>query len=131
MRRSRDKLILFGIAALYEAAEHATAEPMQPGFALRAVLAMLYQLSDGDRTHFDGYWHALRDPSLSEHPQRAYIRATSARSSIEGILRSLGAGSDELLRHFINRAVHGPGRHWEPYDAKIAHLLRERLGDSG
>ena len=37
MRLSRDKLIVLGIAALYEAAERATAEPMRPGFALRAV----------------------------------------------------------------------------------------------
>ena len=91
MRLSRDKLILLGVAALYEAAERATAEPMRPGFALRAVLAMLSQLSDGDRTQFDAYWQALLDPSGSDHPQRAYLRATTARTAIEGILRSLGA----------------------------------------
>ena len=47
MRFSRDKLILLGLAALYETAQRATAEPMRPGFVLRAVFAMLYQLSDG------------------------------------------------------------------------------------
>ena len=48
----------------------------------------------------------------------------------QGILRSLGADADELLRHHINRALHGPGRPLATYDAKIAHLLRERLGRS-
>ena len=42
--------------------------------------------------------------------------------------RSLGADGDELLRHYVSRALHGPGRPWAPHDAKIAHLLRERLG---
>jgi uncharacterized protein (DUF2236 family) len=131
MRLSRDKLILLGVAALYEAAEHVTAEPMQLGLALRAVLAMFYQLSDGDRTAFDGYWRALRDPSGVDHPQREYLRGTLARTAIEGILRSLGGRcrrAAAALRQ--NRALHGPGRPYEPHDAKIAHLLRERSGGS-
>ena len=78
MRLSRDKLILLGVAALYEAAERVTAEPMQPGFAIRAVLAMLYQLSDGDRTAFDGYWQALRDP-IGERSSATRVSARDAR----------------------------------------------------
>jgi hypothetical protein len=59
---------------------------------LRALLAFLYVFSNGERSHFDGFWRMMVDPSPGgpNDTGRAYIRRTHAQSHYWGIVRCLG-----------------------------------------
>ena len=100
----RHRATLLALAALYEVAEAAGDGPITPTLPVRAVLALLHTVSDGNREPYEAFWRACLEPGLdSDHiTARGYMRATSARREIMGIIRTLGMEPQEMT---LNEAI--------------------------
>jgi hypothetical protein len=93
MRITRDRLIFLGLVALAEVIRECRTAPATPSPALRVVLAMLYELSDGrDRLAFDICWKDCQiapSETLTEH-QANHRRMTELHKCWNRICQSLG-----------------------------------------
>jgi hypothetical protein len=93
MRIPRDRLIFLGLIALDEVMRGCATAPAKPSPALRVVLAMLYELSDGrDRRAFDICWKECQiapSETLTEH-QANHLRMTELHKCWNRICQSLG-----------------------------------------
>ena len=91
MRFGRDKLIFMGLVALDEAAHQVRTVPIAPNFGLRVTLAMLFSLSNGDRSSFNLFWEACqRPPDPLRWHQDTTLRQNDLHRSLAGICRALG-----------------------------------------
>lgn len=110
MRVGRHKLIFMGLVALDEVCEGSRRGVHQPTFALRAVLAMLYALSNGNRQPFDAFWQASR-PGVgrgSNAHQDARARSNDLGTAYNGICIALGIEQTINLNEDIYSARHEP-----------------------
>ena len=93
MRLTRDRLIFLGLVALDEVMRGCGTAPAKPSPALRVVLAMLYELSDGrDRRAFDYCWKTCQlapSATLTEH-QANHLRMTELHKVWNRICQLLG-----------------------------------------
>jgi hypothetical protein len=90
MRAAADRReILLGLAALEYVATCLGDPPMPSSLNVRAILALLYARSNGDRRCYDEFWQICRREMKGEYGD-AYIRASTARTATYGIARSLG-----------------------------------------
>jgi hypothetical protein len=88
-----ERLRFLALAALAELVEEVKSGPIEPSFAIRAILAVLYSYSDGDRAPFDEFWRNMQK-SWSSQPsatQAQYCRQIYLRTSLRGIVRAVGA----------------------------------------
>lgn len=89
---NQTRAIIIGLAALWRLQVRARREPFQGTPELRALLALLYLHSDGDRTSFDEYWQAATGIGI-EYPSDAIAgicRRNGMMAAWHGIARSLG-----------------------------------------
>lgn len=88
----RTRAIIIGLAALWRLQGRARREPFRGTAELRAVLALLYLHSNGDRTSFDAYWRAATEVGI-EYASDAIAgvcRRNGMMAAWHGIARSLG-----------------------------------------
>ncbi|MGN6270850.1 MAG: hypothetical protein ACTHM0_13280 [Sphingomonas sp.] len=119
MRFGRDKLIFMGLVALDEMLEQVRERPIEPSFAVRTVLAMLFAMSDGDRAVFNDFWRACQvkpDPRLTPNMEDVR-RSSDARRALSGIRSSLGCPPAMSLGADIALARRDPGPHQRAYQA--------------
>ncbi|QDZ08494.1 hypothetical protein FPZ24_14285 [Sphingomonas panacisoli] len=124
MRIPRDRLIFLGLVALDEVMRGCATAPAKPTPALRVVLAMLYQLSDGrDRRVFVEVWRTCRlAPSerLTEYMAN-HIRTTELRKCWNRICTTLEVEqTDDLARRLA------AARPRETEREAMARIIREQ-----
>lgn len=87
-----ERAIWLAVSVLYDITHEAEGAPHAFGPEVRALLALLYAISNGDREPFDAYWrHALEPLNWSKaDSQAAYLRGTHLRTAWEGICNRLG-----------------------------------------
>ncbi|MGE0180493.1 MAG: hypothetical protein AB7O91_11825, partial [Sphingomonas sp.] len=107
MRVARDRLIFLALCALDETVDEARDGPVQRTFALRAMLAFLYALSDGREPGcYGGFWRNVTragpQQGCPDIGQRT--RSEFARDQLRRIAKSLGFDFDYHMRAPISRA---------------------------
>ena len=124
MRIPRDRLIFLGLVALDEVMRGCRTAPAAPSPALRVVLAMLYDLSDGrGRQVFEECWRVCQlapGETLTEH-QANHRRSTEMRKIWNMICQSLGVEQTTELAHRLAAA-----RPRESDHAAMARIIREQ-----
>lgn len=112
----RTRAIIIGLAALWRLQGRARAAPFAPSMELRAVLALLYLHSDGDRTSFDQYWHTATENGLDYASDliAAVCRRNGMMAAWHGIARSLGTEATIDLMAAIHRVPGGDRPTGEP-----------------
>lgn len=95
---SPDPILLGALAALLEVAQAAGQGPVPSTLVLRALLALLHDRSDGDVGPYREFWATVRSPDYAG-PQPGYMRATLARTSWCGIVRTLGLEPQSMELH--------------------------------
>jgi hypothetical protein len=113
MRIETERAIYLGMCALYDITERASGRPIQPSLGLRALLAFLYEHSNGDLEPFTEFWRECQKPWIG-NPQGSYMRATYSRTAWNKIAIATGFdrmdGYDQIhkaLRHEKARHPHG------------------------
>ncbi len=98
--------ILIGLAVLHRKFVGATADPYPKAGELRAILALLHALSDGERHPFDGFWKAATSPRLPIENETTclVIRRNDMLAHWHGILRAFGWEASIPLMEAIHRA---------------------------
>ena len=130
------------LVALDEVVQHCRSEPYSRTFALRATLATLYALSDGDRRPFDTFWRACGLPN--GEPYQAYAGRVQRNNELHGayqaICRGVGCPNTITLGSDVSAARHDPGLHMRAYEertrsdtpeTKLRQLYAEALRRSG
>lgn len=88
----RQHLIAKAMRALMEVADASSDAPLAPALSVRFTLAFLYAIGDGNREPFDRFWREIRATHDSAYSSTAarYLRATSSRTALNEIGRSVG-----------------------------------------
>lgn len=93
MSSAREQLIRKALAALSEVADACGERPAAKNLMLRFVLAYTFVEAGADpkmKWIWDDFWqHATASPN-SERTHDAYMRATGARTALNGICREVG-----------------------------------------
>lgn len=89
---NRTRAIIIALAALWRLHGQAQGKPFAPSTELRALLALLYLHSDGDRTSFDAYWRAATGTGIEYSSEliARVCRGNAMTAAWHGIARSLG-----------------------------------------
>jgi hypothetical protein len=90
--RVLERAIWLAVSVLYDITHEVEGAPQPLGPEVRALLALLHAISNGDRGPFDDYWRQAIDPLnwSKADSQAAYLRATTMRTAWEGICDRLG-----------------------------------------
>lgn len=89
MQDGRARAIFLGMAALYDVASKAADGPIAPSIGLRAVLAFLFENSNGDREPFDAFWRECQN-EWNGQTQPGYLRSTYTRTQWNRIASATG-----------------------------------------
>ena len=108
-----------GLVALDEVVEQCVHGPVEPPFALRFTLAMLYTLGEGDRAPFDAFWRACRIPNQNsvDEPDTRGERRRAIGTAYNGICLALGQAQTIRFRQDITAARRAPSPHDRAYGA--------------
>jgi hypothetical protein len=113
MRIEEERTIYLGMCALYDITERASSKLIQPSLGLRALLAFLFEHSNGDAEPFAEFWRECQKPWIGD-AQGGYIRATYSRTAWNKIATATGfdrmSGYTEMhkaLRHERDRPRRG------------------------
>jgi hypothetical protein len=100
MRKGRDELIYMALMALDEIAETCGRAPAQKTWALRFILAWLFEASGADPDRKWMFEHFWKDATRSggEYLQ-CVARETGAQSALNGITRACGWERDVPFLH--------------------------------
>ena len=130
MRVAREQLVFLCLVALDEVVHHCLCQPYPRTFALRATLATLFALGDGDRGPFDAFWRAC---SIEDGPDYATYggrvrRNNELHAAYAAIYRAVGCPETIALREDISAARSDPGPHARAYQQRhrIDDALTER-----
>ena len=93
MSSAREQLIRKALAALSEVADSCGERPAAKSLMLRFILSYTFVEAGADprkKWIWDDFWqHATASPN-SERTHDAYVRATGARTALNGICREVG-----------------------------------------
>lgn len=108
----RERAVFLLLSALYEVASEADKAPVTPSLALRAMLAALHVLGDGDRSAIDAFWREVRAANGGQpsREQADYMRGTASRTAWNRIARSAGHEPDMSFMQRIFAMVGRRGR---------------------
>lgn len=105
-RIERDRAILLGLAALQDIVDAAHDAPVPGDVRMRALLALMFALSNGTRFGYVDFWRAVQkplDPDAHPEPQH-YIRHTNLNTAVCAITLSLGlTTADKRIKEAIER----------------------------
>lgn len=101
-----NRSVILGLAVLYEMARNARTPPYPATVELRAVLALLHALSNGDRRPYDAFWKdatEVRREPVSEQIG-AVVRKNDLTARWHGILYTFDAEPTIELMDAVHRA---------------------------
>jgi hypothetical protein len=92
MRIARDRLIFLALATCAEQVELAHAGAPAPTNGVRLALAVLHDLSGGDRAPFDAFWLQMREDERHSWSDTisAYCRSTHLMTQLRSVMRAVG-----------------------------------------
>jgi hypothetical protein len=101
MRIGTDKLIVKALHAIEDACWSAQGGPVAPTYALRFVLAFLFENGDGRRETFDEFWRVVTDAGNHHHSSESIantVRGNNANREAYRIYRAVGVNrSTEMM----------------------------------
>lgn len=105
MRIARDRIIYLALATCAEQVELARAGVPPPSHGVRLALAVLHDLSGGDRAPFDSFWLQMRDGHERAWSEEiaSYCRSTHLMTQLRGVMRAVGiepaVATEQPLHH--------------------------------
>lgn len=93
-----DKPTMLALAALYALCDAARLGPVVPSLEVRALLALVHRLGNGDRAPFDEFWRISQELHAGD-TAGGYVRATYMRTEWMGIARTLGLQPEASVFH--------------------------------
>lgn len=105
MRRGKQSKTLFlALVTLSEVADRAYREPIEPSFAIRLALAVAFEHGNGDRRHFDQFWHEMQKLHEYDPNKAGYIRSSHMRGCLYQIQDKTGWGVAPEDNHVLEAA---------------------------